>query len=51
MGVLAFERRDFRLRVFCLILTSDDAMSKPLDVNVTLPDVLLKACDAIAGKF
>ena len=51
MNVLAFECYNFRARIFCLILMGDDAMGEPLDVRVTLPDVLLKACDATMGKF
>jgi hypothetical protein len=50
-GVLLLERREFGAGIFCLVLTSNYTMSKPLEFGVALPNILLKSCDAVVGKF
>ncbi len=49
--VLTLERREFCARIFCFVLTVDDAMGEFLELRIALPDVLLKACDPVVGNF
>ena len=50
-GVLALKCGEFGTRIFCLVLAGNYTMGKPLDIGVTLLNVLLKACDAVVSRL
>ena len=51
MCLLAFEGGKFGARLFGVVFVCDDSVSKPLQLRVTLANVLVEARDVVVGCF